>query len=66
MSIEIKTDSELIALWEQLTSKMNKNRTAIGATQELRVLMQIHSELAKRGYRPKDSVWVKDEGTEHD
>lgn len=59
MGIDTKTDEELIQLWEELTARMNSDVTAAGATQELRVLSQIHLELAKRGYKPSNGIWVK-------
>jgi hypothetical protein len=61
MTIETKTDAELIKLWDELTGQMNSGATAVGATHSLRVLSTIHKELAERGYRPENGVWVKAE-----
>lgn len=63
MTVETKTDKELIELWDRLTSQINKGQTAAG-TSSIRVLSQIHGVLAKRGFRPKDGAWVKDEEEE--
>lgn len=61
MIIDEKTDTELLELWQQLTSNINQGRTAVGATQELRAIAELHRELSNRGYEPRAGSWVKKE-----
>lgn len=64
MMSDKKTDAELLELWQQLTSGINQGQTAVGASQELRAIAELHRELSSRGYEPRAGSWVKNEKSE--
>ena len=55
----IMRDTQLIAIWQEFTQRLQSNITSKGAAQELRVMSEIHQELVRRGYESQGGNWSK-------